>query len=217
MFRIRLNKWISWLVSFCLSEYADDVAFIGDVTVTLPLKRKLQQGVRHCVFVHAHVLVHSSRMLFFSLTRGEGLNSYFDRRSEYTAFILTSFTQERPWQNALPLATGRGGATETEHGPVSVTSQVRADCQSASWSKSKEEVWWDRHGYQGIYDQKPAEEAAVSAVTFDLWLYLTNVTFSDRCISFLRKALVFEKVLIMVWICASLWTRVSAKPPFIWP
>lgn len=104
------------------------------------------------------------------------------------------------------------GVTETEHGPVSVTSPVRADCQCASWSKSKEEVWWDRHGYQGIYDQKPAEEAAVSAVTSDLWLYLTNVTFSHRrCTSFLRKVLVFDKFLIKVCICASLWARVQNK------
>lgn len=49
-----------------------------------------------------------SRMLFFLSDRGEGLNSYCDRRSAFSAFILMSLNRRGLDRGELPVTTESG-------------------------------------------------------------------------------------------------------------
>lgn len=155
-----LNRWISWLKSCFL--------FIGiywwhglSWPFWLPFRRKWKQGVRHLCdtdTVRACVCPCPSRMFcFFALT--EVKDQTLTLTGGQNSVLLFWRTQERPWQwwtSRDDRKRERRKQNTSQHlSPMATgakTFPVRADHQSASLSKRREEVQSSRYGYRGIYD-----------------------------------------------------------------
>lgn len=127
-----------------------------------------------------------SRMFcFFALT--EVKDQTLTLTGGQNSVLLFWRTQERPWQwwtSRDDRKRERRKQNTSQHlSPMATgakTFPVRADHQSASFVKKErgspvQSLWLPRY-----LRLKPAEEAAVGVVTFDLWLYLTNANFSNH-------------------------------------